>query len=748
MSRASIAALAAGVALLAACGSQAPGGAPDAASSSSAGSHPAVSPADPPPRLKVLCAAENTRSPDAVTEDDLSCADPRIRRAAVRTLARAEDSVTRDRLFLGLADIDADVVAWSAFGLGQICRADREVITQRLVMRSVTLHAEPALEPQRLDPWWAIARAIGRCGQQPGEKTLVGWLPGQRERARAAVFGLADAATHNKRLAEETAAALLRAAAGDAAHPPMPEAFAPFAQLKHAPARAKGLLLERCVEALRNASPARVLVVRALACVGSDAVDALRSVLVGTAKYAPEERAEAARSLGKIGGDKAKQALVASLDDLAPSTDPIALTALVGPGLPPLLTALEALQGLGPIGRQVPPGLKKLSELPIPPQAPAPLLRRVVLLRCAAASLIAGADATQTTLAQCDPDANGWTGSLARLAVLGRGPLKGARLTAWRAYLGEGVTPRVREAALEMTGTHGEIPEVAAVFAAALGSSEPGVVATAADQIAQHPERVFADGEGTGPKKKPKRRGKQQTDRTEPAVVPELAKALQAAIDRKYPEDALETLEQLARAAGAVRLQTARGWLQELCKSPYLTLRTEARNALQLVEDKKSACEAQDARHGEPMPELARLVSAPVTLTFVSDVGELKMTLDPEVAPLAVTRLVELSKRGFFDGMAIHRAVAGFVVQFGDRGGDGYGGADTLPLRCELSPLPFETGGVGIARSGRDTGSSQLFVTLSATPHLDGQYTLLGKAEGPWNAVVPGDRIQRVVVRP
>jgi peptidyl-prolyl cis-trans isomerase B (cyclophilin B) len=88
----------------------------------------------------------------------------------------------------------------------------------------------------------------------------------------------------------------------------------------------------------------------------------------------------------------------------------------------------------------------------------------------------------------------------------------------------------------------------------------------------------------------------------------------------------------------------------------------------------------------------------------------------------------------------VHRVVPGFVVQFGDPDGDGYGGSGTS-LRCETSPVPFRALDVGMALAGRDTGSSQIFVTLSRTPHLDGEYTRVGRAEGDWASVAQGDVI-------
>ncbi len=121
------------------------------------------------------------------------------------------------------------------------------------------------------------------------------------------------------------------------------------------------------------------------------------------------------------------------------------------------------------------------------------------------------------------------------------------------------------------------------------------------------------------------------------------------------------------------------------------------------------------------------------------------IVFDPVYAPIAATRFVALARAGFYTGVSVHRVVPGFVVQFGDHGGDGYGGSGQT-LRCETSPQPFGPLDVGVALAGRDTGSSQLFVTLARHPHLDGEYAWVGRAEGDWNAVAEGDGIRAVRV--
>jgi len=119
--------------------------------------------------------------------------------------------------------------------------------------------------------------------------------------------------------------------------------------------------------------------------------------------------------------------------------------------------------------------------------------------------------------------------------------------------------------------------------------------------------------------------------------------------------------------------------------------------------------------------------------------------VDPDTVEDAVAELV---RAGYYRGMVVHRVVPGFVTQFGAPFGDGFGGPPgRSPLRCETSPVTYEARCVGVALSGRDTGSSQLFVTHGLFPHLDGGYALIGTASGPWAAFVDGNLIRDVTVR-
>lgn len=117
--------------------------------------------------------------------------------------------------------------------------------------------------------------------------------------------------------------------------------------------------------------------------------------------------------------------------------------------------------------------------------------------------------------------------------------------------------------------------------------------------------------------------------------------------------------------------------------------------------------------------------------------GEVRIELLPEVAPLHAERIRLLAREGAYDGVAFHRVIDGFMAQTGDvvhgrPGGDasmiGTGGSDYGNLPAEFSALPFERGTVGMARGPHpDSGNSQFFIMFARAPHLDRQYTVVGR---------------------
>jgi len=118
--------------------------------------------------------------------------------------------------------------------------------------------------------------------------------------------------------------------------------------------------------------------------------------------------------------------------------------------------------------------------------------------------------------------------------------------------------------------------------------------------------------------------------------------------------------------------------------------------------------------------------------------GTVKIDLFEDVAPAHVERITTLAKQDAYDGIVFHRVIDGFMAQTGDvqfgtlDGGDmsraGMGGSDLPDLEAEFSDEPFEEGVVGMARSqDPDSANSQFFIMFGPAPHLNGQYTVVGK---------------------
>ena len=124
--------------------------------------------------------------------------------------------------------------------------------------------------------------------------------------------------------------------------------------------------------------------------------------------------------------------------------------------------------------------------------------------------------------------------------------------------------------------------------------------------------------------------------------------------------------------------------------------------------------------------EPVRRGGAAPRVTIVTDHGDMVVELFAAEAPLTVAAFLSLVDRQYFRQSSWHRVVPNFVVQDGDPRGDGWGGPG-FSLRDELNPVRYETGTVGMALSGPDTGGSQFFITLSPQPHLDGTYTVFGR---------------------
>lgn len=111
-----------------------------------------------------------------------------------------------------------------------------------------------------------------------------------------------------------------------------------------------------------------------------------------------------------------------------------------------------------------------------------------------------------------------------------------------------------------------------------------------------------------------------------------------------------------------------------------------------------------------------------------TDKGDITLELFSDKAPIAVNSFIFLAGQGWFDGVTFHRVISGFVAQAGDPTGTGFGGPGYAFVN-EIAPgLNFNQAGlVAMANAGAGTNGSQFFITYSATPDLNGKYTIFGK---------------------
>ena len=116
------------------------------------------------------------------------------------------------------------------------------------------------------------------------------------------------------------------------------------------------------------------------------------------------------------------------------------------------------------------------------------------------------------------------------------------------------------------------------------------------------------------------------------------------------------------------------------------------------------------------------------TATMVTNKGTMTIALDPIAAPKTVNNFVVLARYKYFDGIAFHRIIPGFVIQGGDPlqnggGGPGYRFEDELPKASS-----YKIGSLAMANSGANTNGSQFFIiTGDAGVSLQPQYSLFGQ---------------------
>jgi HEAT repeat protein len=318
---------------------------------------------------------------------------------------------------------------------------------------------------------------------------------------------------------------------------------------------------------------------------------------------------------------------------------------------------------------------------------------------------------------------------------------------------------------LLLPGLEDESPLVAATCLRRLGeSTEEDVVTLLLDAVANDEDRIrrlgAAEGLAAGGERVDLVHILSLLNDRDPYVATVAAGALGERQDAEAVPHLMATLDRADPGSADIRLAaaTALGQIGEpratgilrtsLAQDPDPRIRLAARDALELLLPPEEAVGLPTAEDlAADIRPVARSLTQPeivdqstaTQLILHTDRGRVVIDLLGADAPQMVESFARLAEDGFFNSLSFHRVVGDFVVQGGDPTGTGWGDAG-YTLRSEWNPRRYHRGSVGIAHSGKDTGSCQLFIAQAPQPHLDARYTI-------WGEVVIGmdvvDRIQR-----
>ncbi|KAK4232161.1 hypothetical protein QBC38DRAFT_146853 [Podospora fimiseda] len=126
-----------------------------------------------------------------------------------------------------------------------------------------------------------------------------------------------------------------------------------------------------------------------------------------------------------------------------------------------------------------------------------------------------------------------------------------------------------------------------------------------------------------------------------------------------------------------------------------------------------------------------KLVKHKGYVRMTTSLGPLTLELHTDIAPRAVWNFIRLAQKGYYKNIPFHRNIKNFMIQGGDPSGTGRGGQSIWGKNFQdevEGPLSHDGRGVlSMANKGKDTNSSQFFITYRQCKHLDKKHTIFGK---------------------
>ncbi len=116
---------------------------------------------------------------------------------------------------------------------------------------------------------------------------------------------------------------------------------------------------------------------------------------------------------------------------------------------------------------------------------------------------------------------------------------------------------------------------------------------------------------------------------------------------------------------------------------------------------------------------------------LLTNLGPLTLELHTETAPKAVWNFLRLAQKGYYTSTIFHRSIRNFMIQGGDPSGTGRGGQSiwgkNFADELEGPHVHDSRGVLSMANKGKNTNSSQFFITYRAAKHLDRKHTVFGR---------------------
>ncbi len=130
----------------------------------------------------------------------------------------------------------------------------------------------------------------------------------------------------------------------------------------------------------------------------------------------------------------------------------------------------------------------------------------------------------------------------------------------------------------------------------------------------------------------------------------------------------------------------------------------------------------------ESEPETKPAKVEDIRIRMKTTKGDIEATIFASKTPLTAANFLNLAKRGYYDGIAFHRVIGGFMIQGGDptesgRGGPGYKFKDEFHPELKHS----KPGIFSMANAGPGTNGSQFFITMAPTGFLDNRHSVFGE---------------------